>query len=43
MAYKMHSPEGTKRPRASAFYIPYSPHVYVLTILASIGIHNTLT
>ena len=36
MAYKMPSPKGAKHPRASAFYMPYSPSAYVLTIIASV-------
>ena len=36
MAYKMQNPEGAKRLRASAFYMPYSPSAYVLTIIASV-------
>ena len=36
MAYKMLSPESVKHLRASAFYMPYSPSAYVLTIIASI-------
>ena len=30
----MLSPEGVKHPRVSAFYMPYSPSAYVLTIIA---------
>ena len=35
MAYKMPSPKGGKHLRASAFHIPYSPSVNILTIIAS--------
>ena len=36
MAYKMQNPGGVKCPRVSAFYVPYSPSAYVLTIMASV-------
>ena len=36
MVYKMPSPKSAKRPRASAFYMPYSPITYVITIIASV-------
>ena len=36
MAYTIPSPEGAKCLRTSAFYMPYSPSAYVLTIITSV-------
>ena len=36
MTFKMPNPKGVQRPREGAFYMPYSPSAYVLTIIASI-------
>ena len=38
MAYKMPSPEGTKHPRVSAFYMPQYPSVHVLTSIAPVAL-----
>ena len=40
MTYRIPSPEGAKRPRASVFYMSYCPSVRVLTSIASVA--NTL-
>ena len=37
MTHKIPSPEGTKRLRASVFFMSYCPSVHVLTSIASVA------